>query len=733
MMRASICTSVFNQRDYLKLCIESVMVQTLTDLEHIIVDDGSTEDIKGLVESFNDSRLVYVRFPENRGFQAGYNHALGLATGDYVQLLAADEFIWDKKLEIQVSWMDDHPGIGCTWGLPTPNVGQSWPLGEGKSWEQFSQRAHNRSREAWIRTLLRMEAIPIGGASMLMRKECYDAIGGFDPQFFDVSDLEWFVRFFQKYQGWVLPYRLADAKHPEERLSAPNPGQAKRFQEDVIKLHAKHSIVLPPDVGRVTVGIPVYNMAKFLPEAIASLRKQTFQDFDIMILDDASTDDTAKVMQELADERTQIFRFEENKGVREAVNQMLARCDTQFYVSFAADDFLEPTYLERCLAEFKSDPFLEFVASQTDFIHEDGKTIAPLTHEVQRIPRAANKTREKWLEDLYYGNNYFGVGMIRTAVFKDLGGLDVDAGVLCDYDLYLRLLQRENVKIIEENLTHTRIHDGNASVGPGKIDRFWLRNKYHELKSRYYSPRMKVIIATPFYEMRGFSPYICSLMSTIQTLSRLGIENEFWEVSGDSYVDRAKNTICMKFLEDPSATHLFMIDSDMSWDVQGFLNMLMLPEEIVQGSYPQKNSWEVWTARPELTEETEKPGVFHPSGRMLPDGSALIRAAFLAGGFLRMKRSALEKYREHYKDNVYHDQGADPSFPERTYTAFFECERKPINGVSMRWGEDRVFGLRMKDIGIESWIYPKVDFGHYGVKGWTGNYDTYLKKGVALQ
>jgi len=698
--------------------IDSVRAQTMPDWELIIVDDGSTEDIKGLIEAYNDTRIVYVRFPENKGIPHGLNYALSLASGDYVQPLSADEFIWERKLEVQVAWMDEHPGIGCTWGLP-----QTGELGERPSYEQYQLRAHNRSREAWIRTLLRLEMIPIGGASMLMRRECYKEIGGFDPQFFFCSDLEWFVRFFQRYQGWILPYRLADADQPDTRLTAPRPDSGVRFQEDLLKVHAKHKILLPPPTGRVTVGIPVRNMANFVKASIDSVLAQTVP-CDLIVIDDASTDDTAKVLAEILPPEAKFLQMAENVGVAAANNHMLAMCETEFYLPFSADDVLEPTFVERCLKEFEQDPFLEMVASQTDFIDAEGKTLTE--HFFLQIPKAANKPREQWLHVLYYGNQYFGAGMYRTYALREIGGWDSTVGVICDYEVYLKLLQRENIKIIEENLTHTRAHDGQQSMLKEKERQLELRKHYHMAKTRYYPPRRKIIIATPFYEMRGFSPYISSLAATVQQLTRLGFEHEFWELSGDSYVDRAKNTIFNKFLEDPANTDLFMIDSDMAWDSQSFVDMLHVPAEIVMGSYPQKNQWGAWTAIPKMKEQD---GLMFPDGVVLSNSAPLIRAQYLAGGYIRIARSALEKYKEKYADLTYMDQGADPSHPNRVYTEFFTCERAQLNGEGpmLRWGEDRVFGNRMQQIGVEAWIYPRANLGHFGIKGWSGNYHNYLK------
>jgi glycosyltransferase involved in cell wall biosynthesis len=728
-MRVSICTSVLNQSDFLKRNIESIIAQTFTDWEHIIVDDGSTEDIKSLVESYNDPRIIYVR-QDNQGFQSGYNNALKLAKGEYVELLSADEFIWDKKLEVQVEWMDKHPEIGCTWGLPTPDTGKPWILGKGEAWEQYQWRAHNRSQYGWIRTLMSMENTAIGGASMLMRRECYEAIGGFDPQFNALSDLEWFVRFFHKFHGWVLPYRFADATH-----SPDSQGKKSNFQDELKLLHIKHKLLLPPDEGRVTVLIPVYNMAKLIPKALESLKSQTFRNFEVLVIDDCSTDNLSEVMIPYLDDgmgwekeadwqnkmRVTFMKMEENSGVRKVLNAAIALCETEFFVSLAADDWIEPDYLEKALKEFKSDPYLEFVASQTDFVDEEGVPLKPNSNDVQNIEKAYNKSRDNWLGRLYHGNVYFGVGMYRTYALKEVGGFDTEAGVLTDYDMYLKLLQRENIKIIEENLTHTRIHSGNASIGPNKFTPEWLRNKYSEIRKRYFPPRQKVIFATPFYEMKAFSPYVHSMFYTIRQLQAMNIWAEFWDLSGDSYVDRAKNTLFNKFLEDPDATDLFMIDSDMQWNPQSVITMISLPDDIVIGSYPQKNSWGKWTSVPKMQKNGD--GGYHPIGRQLPDGSALIQSEYLSGGFMRVKRSVLERYKEKFTEDAYQDPSADPSNPERKYTNFFICEVKD----GLRWGEDRFFGKRLDQLGITTMIYPNIDFTHYGVKGWGGNFDKWLR------
>ena len=713
--KVSICTAAYNDQGLLDGMIASVQAQTFQDWELVIVDDGSEPPLIAP----EDAR-VKIHRAEHLGVPHGINKALSLATGEYIGVLSTDERLWEEKLAIQVEYLNSHPNIGAVWGLP-----QQGPLGARPSWEQYALRAHDRSREAWVRTLVNLDNIPIGGAAMLMRRACIDEMGLFDPEHFTTSDLEWFCRFFEKYEGRILPYRFA-VEVERETTPLRKTVTAEQFQADMKLVREKHPAKPKKVMKDVTVAIPVYNMSGTIAATINSILAQTWQHFEIMVLDDASTDNTVDIVKQFADPRIKLFQFDENRGCNEAQNQMLARCETPFFMVLAADDVIDPMLLEKCIGKFAEDPWLEFVASQTDFIDESGN---PHTteHPLKSIPHARNLPRAQWLQLLWHGNVYFGAGMYRTEVAKDLGGWDGSVGVIADYDMYLKLLQRENIFVIEEPLTHTRIHEGQRSLLKTVEQQTDLKTHYHIVKSRYYPPRQKVIIATPFYEMRGFAPYIGSLVNTVRALQSHGIDYDFWQLSGDSYVERAKNTILNKFLEDPANTDLFIIDSDMEWDAAAVIKMLSFPEGIVTGSYPQKNSWGKFTGIPELVTED---GKTHPVGRILSDGTALLKADFLAGGFMRIKREPLEKFREAYPQYRYKDMSADPSNPNRVYTEFCTCLLEKLNEgdeFALRWGEDRIMGKRLKAIGIDCWIYPNITFGHYGVKGWTGNYDSWLR------
>jgi hypothetical protein len=315
--------------------------------------------------------------------------------------------------------------------------------------------------------------------------------------------------------------------------------------------------------------------------------------------------------------------------------------------------------------------------------------------------------------------------MYRTKTITEVGGWEKEYKVISDYQMYLKILQRGNIAVVEENLTHTRVHsvdDPNPNASVLNQERAkelpWL---YHAARKPFYRQLMKLIICTPFYELKGFSPYIVSLVNTTRMLTAYGIDWRFLDLSGDSYVHRARNTMCDVFLADPEATDLFFIDSDMSWNPEAFLKMCMLPEDVVGASYPVKNGWDHWTSIPKMKEEDGKQ---HYQGRELGDGTALLEAHVLAGGFLRIRRSVLERFREHYPDLWYLEPSTMPSQPERRYTQFFAAEACDHRFM----GEDHMFSKRLKEMGIPMFIYPNATINHFGIKGWEGNLDQWLKK-----
>lgn len=234
---------------------------------------------------------------------------------------------------------------------------------------------------------------------------------------------------------------------------------------------------------------------------------------------------------------------------------------------------------------------------------------------------------------------------------------------------------------------------------------------------------MHVAIATPFYERKGFSPYITSLVNLLGVFGSVGIKASFLELPGDPYLDRGKNTLMKRFL-DSEATDLLMIDSDMGWAAVDLLRYFIHPREMIGTAYLKKSesSDEAWAASI-YTDVNGFPDVDSETG--------LIRAAWVPGGLTRYNRTCVARMYAAYKSELgYVDPSADILRPDDEFVSLFECVYMPamVNGrpTRVRATEDVVFCQRFREIGGEVWLEPRVSTSHYGSRGWHGNYHEYL-------
>lgn len=469
---------------------------------------------------------------------------------------------------------------------------------------------------------------------------------------------------------------------------------------------------------RVSICTPVLNMSDWLRECIASVRAQSFTDWEMVIVDDGSTEDIAALVASFQDTRIVFIRLPENRGVAIAGNTAFRAARGEYVQPLSADEWIAPEKLAEQIAHLDANPALAAVFGLPD----------PLPGETddQYGMRAYNRSRIDWLRTLLTLDRVplsSASALWRRSVFDEIGYFDEELRITSDLEFYIRLFKRFEVEVLPKRWAGSRprtdaISSLNQKNSARMRDEIAKVHAKHAIGDRpgeigYHG---KVVIVTPHRQGEGFASYISSLLQTITVLERLGISWDYWPLDGFSYVDQARNLACARFLEDAEATDLVFIDSDESWDTMGFIRLLTAPVEIVGGSYMAKNDWQRWTAQM----KTEG-GV--PLGMMIPDGGALIEAEALPAGFLRIRRTALERFREAYPQLRYLDPAADVSAPDREYTAFFERARE----VGLCFREDFMFCRRWRAIGGQLWIEPRVGITHFGVKGYFGNLDGWLR------
>jgi glycosyltransferase involved in cell wall biosynthesis len=211
--------------------------------------------------------------------------------------------------------------------------------------------------------------------------------------------------------------------------------------------------------GLVSVVIPCYNQAHFLGEAIESVLAQSYPHFEIVVIDDGSTDDTSEVAGRYPGVRCS---RQHNQGLSAARNSGLRHSEGEYLVFLDADDRLLPEALAAGLECLKSYPGCAFASGRYSFIASDGSFL--------KQPRGRLVEKDSYVALLK--RNYIGVPAVviyRRAVFASIGGFDTSVDASADADVYLRIASRFAICSHEEVVAEYRQHGVNMSSNAGRM------------------------------------------------------------------------------------------------------------------------------------------------------------------------------------------------------------------------------------------------------------------------
>lgn len=193
----------------------------------------------------------------------------------------------------------------------------------------------------------------------------------------------------------------------------------------------------------ITTIIPVRNRIKFIARALESVRAQTHQSAEIIVVDDASTDGTTKFLMELAKESTnlKIIALEENIGAAEARNIGINNAKGDLIAFLDSDDAWYPQKLEKQIAEFRLDDSIIAVFSGSRVVYSD--------HSFSHIPAP-----EVTLTDLFYSNalSTTSSALISKNALVRVGGFDRSLPSCQDWDLFIRLAEIGKIRVVQEEL-----------------------------------------------------------------------------------------------------------------------------------------------------------------------------------------------------------------------------------------------------------------------------------------
>lgn len=206
----------------------------------------------------------------------------------------------------------------------------------------------------------------------------------------------------------------------------------------------------------VTVLMSVYNKENYLGRAIESILKQTFENFEFIIIDDCSTDRSSELIAEYSDQRIRVINNDENLGLTKSLNKGIALAKGNYIARMDADDISFSDRLEKQLLLFKDDPHLGGCGCWTEIIDNDDNSIGKWETDYSS-------------EQIYYFLNFrncltHSAMVFRKSIVDSLNGYNENIKFAQDYDLWQRMSKVARLAIIHEPLVRWRSNDEGISA-----------------------------------------------------------------------------------------------------------------------------------------------------------------------------------------------------------------------------------------------------------------------------
>lgn len=275
---------------------------------------------------------------------------------------------------------------------------------------------------------------------------------------------------------------------------------------------------------KVSVVIPTYNRADYLQEAIDSVLAQAYTDYEIIVLDDGSTDNTKEALAHYKDKIK--YFYQENRGPTAAKNSGMQKARGEYIAFLDDDDLWLPEKLAKQVEALDNNQKLAFVCSGSYVIDSSG----------QRIDEWKKVTQnQETFSNLYEANFVFTLTvMIRRKCLAATGLFDENLSIVQDYDLWLRLAKRYPFAYIALPLAQYRKHDSNVTKNiPQRLkEHLRIVNKKEIagdlsfIKRRIRTAKVYILFAATYYAAKNFKKAGICYLNAVLTFPFIG--NYYW-------------------------------------------------------------------------------------------------------------------------------------------------------------------------------------------------------------
>ncbi len=503
----SVRLMVYNNEPYIREAVESILMQkTEFRVEIVVGDDFSTDNTLKIIRSYEDTEKINIRIldrpvggeywrkrkSKNASVRTNFIDIVENCHGKYVALLDGDDYWTDPlKLQKQVDFMEANPEYAICF----------------HEVQIFNQQRKSLEEDTITKRVLpTTESIDLAQGNYIHTPSVLFRNDFNIPNWFSKSPLgDWTLYMLAATNGKV--YKIEDTmavyrqheesiwskKSNEYRISNTLKSfriidenlvlteKAHHVLKETINLYKKQLYNLRKKTANtlVSICIPTYNGASFLEESLESVKRQTYNNIEVIVSDDASIDDTLAIVKKFKDGvdfPVTIISHKPN-GIGANWNHCIKHAKGAYIKFLFQDDVLMPNCIEEMLAVFAQYPKLGLVGCKREFIIESETTaeIKDWINKFKNLQVQFEKTEDiTFIDNTLFSRRDFTespmnkIGEPPTVMFKkeiinEVGLFDEKLEQILDYVFYYRILKDYPIAIINKSLVKFRIHKNQAT------------------------------------------------------------------------------------------------------------------------------------------------------------------------------------------------------------------------------------------------------------------------------
>jgi FkbM family methyltransferase len=430
----SAIVSTYNSERFLRGCLEDLENQTIADrLEIIVVNSGSQQNEEAIVKEFQQKydNIVYIKTDEREGIYTAWNRAVRAARGEFITNANTDDRHRADALEIMAKTLQENPDAALVYGdqicTDTPNG----TFAGHHATEMAKRPDYSRQRLLFGCCV---------GSQPTWRKSLHSEFGCFDETLSSAGDWDFWLRISSKYKFKHIPEFLGLYYYNKHGIEHGRKIHSLYERYIVGRRYGNPYISVIPlyhskDNPLVSVIMPAYNAAEYIAEAIESVLIQNYRNFELIIVDDGSTDNTKDIITGFKDDKIKYF-YKQNAGPSSARNLAIKRSKGQYIMPLDSDDMMTPDFIARHLQEFEKHP-------EADLVYSDVLLIDVGSNPIRVMKKPEYQDRRHMIRDLLRAGHPiipFRLG-IRKNVFDKIGFYDEKLMVAEDYDMMRRFVK----------------------------------------------------------------------------------------------------------------------------------------------------------------------------------------------------------------------------------------------------------------------------------------------------